>query len=224
MDAIAGDKPFILHPDGRGWLYAPTGLVDGPLPVHYEPQESPFTNPLYAQQLNPTRQLFPRPENPYHPSGEEQGADVFPFVLTTYRLTEHHTAGGMSRTVPYLAELQPEFFVEVSPELAAERRLQHGDWATVVTARQAVEARVLVTSRMKPLRIQGRNMHLVGAPYHWVGCIVRPRSANQLCLWSWTTTCTSANTGWPHATSDPVADRAVGLAWSSCRNTAAELG
>jgi formate dehydrogenase major subunit len=181
MEAIAGDKPFILHPDGRGWLYVPTGLVDGPLPTHYEPQESPFTNPLYAQQQNPTRQVFHRPENPYHPTNGEQGSDVFPFVLTTYRLTEHHTAGGMSRTVPYLAELQPEFFCEVSPQLAAERGLEHGSWATIITARQAVEARVMVTERIKPLRIQGRDMHLVGAPYHWGGVgIVTGDSANEL--------------------------------------------
>jgi formate dehydrogenase major subunit len=181
MEAIAGDKPFILHPDGRGWLYAPAGLVDGPLPAHYEPQESPFRNLLYAQQQNPTRQVFHRPENPYHPVGDEPGADVFPFVLATYRLTEHHTAGGMSRTVPYLAELQPEFFVEVSPQLAAERGLEHAGWATVVTARSAVEARVMVTARIKPLKIQGHTMHLVGAPYHWGGVgIVTGDSANEL--------------------------------------------
>jgi formate dehydrogenase major subunit len=181
MEAIAGDKPFILHPDGRGWIYSPSGLVDGPLPAHYEPQESPFTNALYAQQQNPTRQVFHRSENPYHPTDGEQGAEVFPFVLTTYRLTEHHTAGGMSRTVPYLAELQPEFFCEVSPQLAAERALEHGGWATIVTARQAVEARVMVTERIKPLEVQGRLMHLVGTPYHWgsVG-IVTGDSANEL--------------------------------------------
>ena len=181
MDAISGDKPFLLHPDGRGWLYAPSGLVDGPLPAHYEPQESPFANSLYAQQQSPTRQVFDRPENPYHPAGNEPGADVFPFVLSTYRLTEHHTAGGMSRTVPYLAELQPEFFCEVSPELATERGLEHGGWATIVTARQAVEARVMVTERIKPLRVQGRTMHLVGTPYHWGGVgIVTGDSANEL--------------------------------------------
>jgi formate dehydrogenase major subunit len=184
MEAIAGDKPFILHPDGRGWLYSPTGLVDGPLPAHYEPHESPFRNSLYAQQQNPTRQVFPRPENPYHPSDGEVGADVFPFVLSTYRLTEHHTAGGMSRTVPYLAELQPEFFCEVSPELAAERGLEHAGWATIVTARQAVEARVMVTARIKPLLIGSdppRTMHLVGTPYHWGGVgIVTGDSANEL--------------------------------------------
>jgi formate dehydrogenase major subunit len=181
MEAIAGDKPFILHPDGRGWLYSPTGLVDGPLPAHYEPQESPFRNLLYAQQQNPTRQVYHRPENPYHPANGEQGTEVFPFVLATYRLTEHHTAGGMSRTVPYLAELQPEFFCEVSPQLAAERGLVHGDWATIITARSAVEARVMVTARIKPLEIQGRTMHLVGTPYHWgVVVFVTGDSANEL--------------------------------------------
>jgi formate dehydrogenase major subunit len=177
MEAISGDKPFILHPDGRAWLFAPSGLVDGPLPTHYEPQETPFENLIYAQQQNPTRQEFPRSENPYSPVG----SPVFPYVLATYRLTEHHTAGGMSRNVPYLAELQPEFFVEVSPELAAERRLEHGGWATVVTARSAVEARVMVTQRIKPLRIQGQAVHVVGTPYHWGGVgIVTGDSANDL--------------------------------------------
>ncbi len=167
MAAIRGDTPFVLHPDGLGWLFAPSGLVDGPLPTHYEPQESPFKNPLYAQQQNPTRQLFHRPENPYNPTDSETGTCVFPYVLTTYRLTEHHTAGGMSRTVPYLAELQPELFCEVSPQLAEERGLEHGAWATIVSARNAIEARVLVTDRIKPMEIQGRSMHLVGVPYHW---------------------------------------------------------
>ena len=89
-------------------------------------------------------------------------------MFTTYRLTEHHTAGGMSRTLPYLAELQPEFFVEVSPELAAERGLEHGGWATVVTARAAVEARVLVSERIRPLKLAGGQVvHQIGIPYHW---------------------------------------------------------
>ena len=173
--------PFVLHPDGLGWIYAPSGLVDGPLPVHYEPQESPFENRLYAQQQNPTRQVFHRPENPYHPTDGETGAAVFPFVLTTYRLTEHHTAGGMSRTVPYLSELQPELFCEISPQLAQERGLEHGGWATIVSARQAIEARVMVTDRVQSLEVQGRTMHVVGVPYHWGRRgLVTGDSANEL--------------------------------------------
>jgi formate dehydrogenase major subunit len=167
MEAIKGSSPFILHPDGLGWLYAPQGLVDGPLPTHYEPHESPLANLLYAQRSSPTSQVFQRAENPYNPADVQPGAEVFPFVLATYRLTEHHTAGGMSRSVPYLAELQPELFCEVSPQLAAERSLEHGAWATIVTSRAAIEARVLVTDRVKPLTLQGKTVHQVGVPYHW---------------------------------------------------------
>jgi formate dehydrogenase major subunit len=181
MDAIRGDAPFILHPDGLGWLYAPAGLVDGPLPTHYEPHESPSGNPLYDQAANPTRQRFEREDNPYNPSHGRPGSDVFPHVLTTYRLTEHHTAGGMSRSVPYLSELQPELFVEVSPQLAGEAGLEHAGWATIVTSRSAIEARVMVTDRIRPLTIDGRTVHLVGLPYHWGSKgIVTGDSANEL--------------------------------------------
>jgi len=165
--AISGIDPFILQADGKAWLFAPAGVLDGPLPAHYEPQESPFTNPLYGQQRNPVREIIRHRQNPLQPSGDEPGAEVFPYVATTYRLTEHHTAGGMSRTLPYLSELQPEFFCEVSPELAAERGLTHAGWATIITARAAIEARVLVTERIRPIEVQGRRLHQIGLPYHW---------------------------------------------------------
>ncbi|MBR7825568.1 molybdopterin-dependent oxidoreductase [Actinospica sp. MGRD01-02] len=165
--ALRGDDPFIMQSDGKGWLYAPAGLVDGPMPVHYEPQDSPFDNPLYGRGRNPVRQVFPHEGNRYHPSGREPGSEVFPYVVTTYRLTEHFTAGGMTRWSPYLAELQPELFCEVSPELAAERGLEHQGWATLITARGAIEARVMVTERMAPLRVDGRTVHQIGLPYHW---------------------------------------------------------
>jgi formate dehydrogenase major subunit len=166
-DAISGSSPFIMQADGKGWLFAPTGLVDGPLPTHYEPHESPFQNPLYGQQSNPAREIFARKDNLSNPGGQEPGHEVFPYVWTTYRLTEHHTAGGMSRWVPYLAELQPEMFCEVSPEMARQAGLTHGGWATIVTARTAIEARVLVTDRLGPLRVADKIVHQVGLPYHW---------------------------------------------------------
>ena len=166
-DALHGDDPFIMQSDGKGWLFAPTGLADGPLPTHYEPHESPVRNLLYGQQGNPTRKVYGRSDNPSNPSPPELHSEVFPFVFTTARLTEHHTAGGMSRTLPYLSELQPELFVEVSPELAAQRGLQHLGWAHVITSRAAVEARVVVTDRMAPLRVQDRVVHQIWMPYHW---------------------------------------------------------
>ncbi|MEO6703580.1 MAG: molybdopterin dinucleotide binding domain-containing protein, partial [Jatrophihabitantaceae bacterium] len=180
---LAGDDPFIMQADGKAWLFAPSGLLDGPLPSHYEPAESPVRNRLYRQQANPTRQVFPRLDNLQNPSPPEPHAEVFPFLFTTYRLTEHHTAGGMSRWLPYLAELQPEFFCEVSPELAELRGLANLGWATIVTARTAIEARVLVTDRVRPLDIDGQRFHQIGLPYHWgVGssALVSGDSANDL--------------------------------------------
>lgn len=177
-ETIGGADPFLFNADGKAWLYAPQGLQDGPLPTHYEPQESICANPLYGQQCDPSRMEWIRRENPYHRAWHDPD---YPYLLTTYRLTEHHTAGGMSRWVAWLAELQPEMFCEVSPELAAEKGLQNGGWATISTARARIEARVLVTGRMKPLRIRGRLIHQIGLPYHWGSSgLVRGDSANRL--------------------------------------------
>jgi formate dehydrogenase major subunit len=176
-DAIGGRDPFIMQTDGKGWLYAPAGLADGPLPAFYEPPESPVHNALYGQQANPATEYVEQAANPLNPSY----TSVFPYVFTSYRLTEHHTAGGMSRTLSYLAELQPEMFCEVSPRLAAERGLEHGEWATIVTSRSAIEARVLVTRRLRSLRIGDRVVEQVGLPYHWgSNGIARGDPANDL--------------------------------------------
>jgi formate dehydrogenase major subunit len=177
-DTISGIDPFIMQSDGKGWLYVATGLEDGPLPTHYEPQESIVKNPLYGQQCNPERMEWLRGDNPYHnPYGDKQ----FPYVVTTYRLTEHHTAGGMSRWLTWLSELQPEMFCEVSPELAELHGLKNGDWATIRTARAEIEARVLVTRRIRPLKIKGTTIHQIGLPYHWSSKgLVRGDSANEL--------------------------------------------
>jgi formate dehydrogenase major subunit len=163
-DAIRGDRPFILHPDGFGWIWVASGLKDGPLPAHYEPLESPIENDVYpSQPTNPASQKKERPDNRYATSPDRE----FPFVLTTYRLTEHHTAGGMSRYLSHLAELQPELFCEISPELAQLRGLVHGTMATISTARASVRARVMVTPRMHPIEVNGKTIHQVGLPYHW---------------------------------------------------------
>lgn len=164
IDVLAGDNPFIMQADGRGWIFAPNGLLDGPLPTHYEPQEGIVRNPLYGQQCNPSRVEWKRKDNPYHRPWDDPR---FPYVITTYRLTEHHTAGAMSRWLSWLSELQPEMFCEVSPELAREKGLTNGGWATLTTARAEIEARVLVTERIPSLRIRGRVIHQIGLPYHW---------------------------------------------------------
>jgi formate dehydrogenase major subunit len=160
---LRGDAPFIMHADGFGWLWAPSGLKDGPLPAHYEPLESPVGNELYTQATNPAASRLDRPDNPWAASPDAR----FPHVLTTYRLTEHHTAGGMSRTLSHLAELQPALFCEISPELAAEVSVTNGDVVRISTMRGSIQARALVTIRARPLTIQGRTVHQVALPWHF---------------------------------------------------------
>jgi len=178
LDAHPGTAPFIMMLDGRGWLFVPHGLVDGPLPTHYEPWESPIPNLLYpTQPRSPVAPVFLRPDNPYHEIADPR----YPYVITTYRLTEHHTAGGMSRWVPWLAELQPAGFVEISPELARELGIATGDWVVVETARGSAEARALVTERVQPLTIAGRAVHVIGMPWHFgFGGLATGGIANEL--------------------------------------------
>jgi formate dehydrogenase major subunit len=164
--ALRGDAPFLMHDDGLGWIWVSSGLKDGPLPAHYEPLESPVRNPLYDQQSNPAADPKRRPDNAYARSPRDPD---YPHVLTTYRLTEHHTAGGMSRTLSHLAELQPELFCEMSLALAAEIGAENGDLVRIATPRGAIDARALVTPRVQPLVIDGGIVHQVGLPYHFGG-------------------------------------------------------
>ena len=165
MDAISGTDPFIMNSEGRGRLFAPFGLKDGPLPTHYEPVESPVRNLLYPRyQCNPCAYMYgDQPNNHYNGPENPQ----YPYALTTYRLTEQHTSGAMSRWNTWLSELQPALFAEIDPVLAAEKGIENGDWVTISTERTAIEARALVTNRVQPLRVEGRTVHTVGLPYHW---------------------------------------------------------
>ena len=158
MAAIAGDAPFGAHFDGRGWLFTPFGMADGPLPVHYEPLESPFMNALGSQQSSPLTVILQDPLNPLSPPGDPD----YPLVATTYRITEHYLSGAMSRFNSWLVELQPAMFVEISPALAAARGVKNLDWVVVSTLRDEIEARALVTERMQPLTVEGRPAHVVG--------------------------------------------------------------
>jgi formate dehydrogenase major subunit len=150
--------------DGRAWLYSPSGLLDGPLPTHYEPFESPVDNALYpGRGANPTALRWDRPDNRAAPHQDQR----YPVIASTFRVTEHHTAGPMSRNLPWLAELQPEMFCEVDPLLAADRGIEDGGWLTIETPRGEIEARAIVTSRVRPFRIDGRVVHQVCMPWHW---------------------------------------------------------
>jgi formate dehydrogenase major subunit len=134
------------------------------MPAHYEPYESPVPNLVYPGHLNnPVMLTWNIKENPHAPVGSPE----YPHVVTTYRLTEHHTTGAMSRWLPWLAELQPEMFAEISPEHAEELGARNLDLLEISTPRGSIRAKALVTRRVRPLRLRDRVVHHVGLPMHW---------------------------------------------------------
>lgn len=178
LDFHDGASPFIMKGDGKAWLFAPSGLADGPLPTHYEPYESPVQNFVYKQQTNPLAKVW-EPKEMLAAVGSKE----YPHILSTYRLTEHHLSGSMSRWLPWLAELQPELFVEISPEHAQELGIQNTELVQVSTPRGSIQAKALVTKRVRPYIINGKPIHHVGMPWHWgykgiaVGDVVNNLSA-----------------------------------------------
>ncbi len=167
MDAIGGNKPFIMQADGNIQLFVPSGLKDGPLPTHYEPIESPVINPLYGMQSNPAAHAWARPGNEVHTPQDPR----YPYVFTTYRLTELHCGGIMGRVAPHMAELQPEAFVEIPPELASKLGIEHLGWTVLSSERGEIEVRAMVTQRMRPFDIDGRTIYQIGMPwvFGWEG-------------------------------------------------------
>ena len=176
----SGTDPFIMKADGKGWLFAPKGMNEGPLPEHYEPLESPIANPFSKTQINPVVKVFDTDKG--KDIGDSVGTvDQFPIVCTTYRLTEHWQSGAMSRYLGWLSEAQPGMFVEISQELAAEKGIQNGGTVLVSSARGQIKATAMVTARWKPYTIDGKTVHQIGMPWHfsWRG-IATGDSANDL--------------------------------------------
>ena len=158
-DKSAG-APFIMFPQGRGQLFSPGGKIkDGPVPEHYEPIESPVKNALSNRQVNPAARLWD--------VKVVAGGGKYPLIATTFRLTGHWLSGAMSRNLPWLAEMAPEMFVEISRELAATRGITHGDWVKVTSPRGEVDARAFVTGRVKAYEMAGKKYEVVAMPWHF---------------------------------------------------------
>jgi formate dehydrogenase major subunit len=162
-DAKNGDKPFIMRADLVGAFFGP--LNDGPFPEHYEPIESPTKNLLSARQNNPVAKVWQVPDHKNDLAAV--GSPEYPYVITTYRLTEHHLSGVMSRYLPMLAELFESHFAEISHELAGELGINNGDRVTVSSPRGKIHAKAMVTHRLKPFMIDGKKVHQIGVPWHW---------------------------------------------------------
>jgi formate dehydrogenase major subunit len=153
---------FIMKSDGHGHIFGP-GLQDGPFPEHYEPWESVVDNPFSGQQHNPVY-FQPKDQVAIFTAGERA---EYPIIGTTYRVSEHWQSGAMTRNLPWLAEMQPDMFVEMSEELAAKRDITNGDKVFVRSNRGEVEAVAIVTKRFKPYQVQGETIDVVGLPWHW---------------------------------------------------------
>jgi formate dehydrogenase major subunit len=157
-----GFYPFIMKPDGLAHIFGP-GLKDGPFPEHYEPLECPIEKNLMSnQRINPVIKIF------------EGGPDKFltcdpryPFVCSTYRVTEHWQTGVLTRWLPWLIEAEPQIFCEMSMELAKLREIRNGERVLVESPRGRLEAVAIVTSRLKPFNIAGQTVHQIGIPWHY---------------------------------------------------------
>jgi formate dehydrogenase major subunit len=157
-----GKYPFIMKPDGVASIFGP-GLADGPFPEHYEALECPLeANMMSGQRINPTIKLFGEKEDVFF------SCDVrYPYVATTYRVSEHWQTGVLTRHLPWQLEMMPQMFLEISEELAREKNVKDGDKVIVSSGRGQVWAIAIVTNRLKPFKIGGSTVHQVGMPWHF---------------------------------------------------------
>ena len=154
--------PFIMRKNGFGQIFGP-GRADGPFPEHYEPLESPVAkNFLNSQRINPAAAVYSTKADKYATDDSR-----FPFVGTTYRVSEHWQTGVLTRPVPWLMELQPQVFVEISEELAKIKNIKNGERVKVSNIRGSLECTAIVTKRFKPFKVGGKIVHEVGVPWHY---------------------------------------------------------
>ncbi len=160
MASEKGKYPFIMMATGVGGIFGP-GLVDGPFPEHYEALECPLEeNVMSKQRINPTIKIFGEKEDAFY------SCDVrYPFVATTYRVSEHWQTGVLTRHEPWQLELQPQQFVEMSEELAKEKGIRNGDKVIVTSGRGEIWAVAMVTNRFKPFKVADSTVHQIGLPW-----------------------------------------------------------
>ncbi len=167
-------NPYIMNGEGVGKLFA-NNLADGPFPEHYEPMESPAVNTLNSQKVNPATVIIDAVRGKFGDAGR------YPYIGTSYRVVEHWQAGAMTRNLPWLAELVPDMFCEISPTLAKAKGIQTGDKVKIFNARGSVSAYALVTERVQPWKINGKMVEMVGMIWHFGhGCAKSGDSCNQL--------------------------------------------
>jgi formate dehydrogenase major subunit len=166
-----------MRTDGYAAIFGP-GMKDGPFPEHYEPMECPVEKNLLSPQLtNPVAAVYTTEKDAIKTCDPR-----FPFVGTTYRVTEHWQTGVLTRWLPWLIETEPQLFVEMSEQLAQLKQIKNGELVVVESPRGMVEAVAIVTKRFQPMKVHGQEVHQVGLPWHygWVWPKAGGDSANLL--------------------------------------------
>jgi formate dehydrogenase major subunit len=202
-------SPFIMLPEGQARFFIPDGLIkDGPLTEHYEPVESPSNNLLSGQQNNPLVKIWQSDMDKM----VEPGSSKYPYIGFTCRVAEHWQTGSISRNLPWLAEMMPEMFIEISPELAARHGIENGNKVKVISPRGEVTGVAIVTNRIKPFELSPNAPEAVSMPDHYgfVGYVTggdedKDYSANQV-----TSNVYDPNTGMPEYKAFLVDIRKVG--------------
>ncbi|ACB86147.1 Formate dehydrogenase [Natranaerobius thermophilus JW/NM-WN-LF] len=155
------NTPFIMLPEGQGRLFGNVALVDGPFPEHYEPWESPVENIMSSTQFNPHVTEW------YPDQRAEIDSEEYPYIATSYRITEHYQTGMMTRNMPWLYETMPDIFVEISKSLADKLGITKGESVEVITPRGKYQAGTCITNRIRPIQVNGRKLEMVGLLWHW---------------------------------------------------------
>lgn len=153
------NDPFLMNVGGKGGIFSP--LNEGPLPEHYEPYENPMLNSFSKVDFNPAVKFS---EGDLEVKGD---VNKYPVVATTYRVSEHWQSGSMTRSQPWLAELMPHMYVEISEELAKEKGIKSKDRVIVSSARGEIEVYAMVTKRFKPFKLKDKTVHQIGMPWHY---------------------------------------------------------
>lgn len=151
---------FIMKPEGHARIFG-MGLADGPFPEHYEPVESPVENMISSVQIDPIVKVWDSEMDKIGTS------DTFPIIATTYRVTEHWQTGAMTRSLPWLVELMPNMFCEMSKSLAKKKSIKNGDNVKIKSARGEIEAYALVTDRFQPFKLNGKVVEEIGLAWHY---------------------------------------------------------
>ncbi len=151
---------FIMKPEGHARIFG-MGLADGPFPEHYEPVESPVKNMISSVQIDPIVKVWDSEMDKIGTS------DTFPIIATTYRVTEHWQTGAMTRSLPWLVELMPNMFCEMSKSLAKKKSIKNGDNVKIKSARGEIEAYALVTDRFQPFKLNGKVVEEIGLAWHY---------------------------------------------------------